>query len=105
MQKFTNVDGETSTCNLPKRSKNFKEFLQALEYAPLEDEILETQFSMVSPSLARRLDSRDKFGKKCFSADTTNLQLEVDGKVFPTTGFTLGNKSDIWNHIEVYKNI
>ena len=92
MRKYTNVEGETSTCNLPKKSKNFKEFLQSLEFAPLEDEILEIQFSMVSAPLAKRLDSRgDKFGKRCLSADTTNIPLKVDGKVFPTSEFTLGN--------------
>ena len=64
MPQHVNVDGEKRTGNLPKRTKIFKDYLKSLNYAPLEDEILELQFSMVSTSLAKRLDSLDKISKK-----------------------------------------
>ena len=90
MPQHVNVDGEKRTGNLPKRTKIFKDYLKSLNYAPLEDEILELQFSMVSTSLAKRLDSLDKISKMCLAADTSNLVLKVDGKVFPTSGYFLG---------------
>ena len=90
MPTTVNVEGEQRTTNLPKREKIFKDFLKSLEFAPLEDEILEIQFSLVSTNLAKRLDSLDTMSKSFLAADTTNLVLKVDGKVFPSSGYFLG---------------
>ena len=91
MPKYVGVEGNVSTMNLPVKSMLFKDYLQSLEFPAFDEEILEVSFTLISTAMAKAVDKQTTFAPKFTVVNTTELELKLDGKVFPTTGFFLGN--------------